>query len=160
MTRFGLPWIAILLCMGCSSAQQPIPAVEVLNQGNCKITEMGAALVSFEELAQLRRSTLLSLTTPGLNAAPNLTLVAVSNGPQPTPGYRFELVDAFTNKGIATIRLRWVAPDPGSILPQVISYPCIVVGLERGDFKQLRAVDDHDNLLGTLLIQGEPGPHS
>lgn len=151
MIRLSLPGMATLLCVGCA-AGDPIPAAELLNHPNCTITQAGMQVVSYEEVARLRGSTLLNMTTAQVNSGPDVVLIVISNGRQPTPGYRFDLTDAFTVGGIATLELRWLVPDEDALQPQMITYPCIVIGLERNAFNQVRALDEHGNLLGEVFL--------
>jgi hypothetical protein len=144
-------YLFCLFCLGCS-ARNPIAAAQLLNHGNCKITQAGISVVSYEDVARLRSSKLLNMTTAQVNQGPELILLAVSKGRQSTPGYRFELADAFVDENTATIELRWVEPIDGVAQPQMITYPCIVVGLERDGLNQVRAMDDQGNLLGELSI--------
>ena len=149
--RISLMSLVILHCFACS-ARDPIPAAEVLKHGDCAISQSGMQIVSYADVARLRGSTLLNLTTPRVNQGPDLTLLAISNGRQPTPGYGFELIDAFENDATATIELRWVVPDESAVQPQITTHPCIVVGLERSGFTRVRAVDDQGNILAELSL--------
>jgi hypothetical protein len=151
MIRPYLMSMVMLLCIGCS-ARDPIAAAQVLNHGNCTITQAGMQVVSYQDVARLRGSTLLNLTTPRVNQGPDLILLAISKGRQPTPGYKFDLIDAFAGDGTATIELGWLVPGEDTVQPQIVTYPCIVVGLERGAFTQVRAVDEQGNLIAELAI--------
>ena len=147
--------LLILVCVGCCfgcSAHDPIAALEVLKHGNCTITEPGVQTVRYEDLAQLRGSKLLAMTTTPASQDTDLLLLAVSKGRQPTPGYSFELLNAFNDAGIATVEVRWIEPPKDAVLAQMITHPCIVIGLQRGEFAQLRAIDDQGNRIGELSI--------
>jgi len=147
--------LTILVCGGCSS-QQRIAAEEVLNHGECRIAQADMRVVSYADVARLRGSTLLNMTSPppeqGSDQPADLLLVAISRGPQPTPGYRFELGDAFLDNDVAILALRWIEPAADAVLAQVITHPCIVVGLERGGYRRVRAVDDRGTVLGEVSL--------
>jgi len=148
-------WMTALLCAGlCAgcSARDPIPAATLLNHGNCTITEPGIRLVSYEDVAHLRGSKLLNMTTAQVNQGPDLILLAISRGRQPSPGYQFDLIDAFIDGHVATIELRWVVPDDDAVQAQMTTKPCIVIGLERGTFTEVRAIDEQANLIGELTL--------
>jgi hypothetical protein len=53
---------------------------------------------------------------------------------------------------VANLKVRWHTPEPGSVQAQVITFPCMVVGLERGDFKQVRASAEEGELIGEIRI--------
>lgn len=150
-----LALLCITLLTGCDRSQE-LAATEVLNYANCKDAEDGLHLVSYADVARLRGSTLLSMS-PGSQAGdsagdPALLLIAVSAGRQPTPGYFFSLNDARLKNGAAELQLHWQTPDPDGVQAQVITYPCIVVGLEAGEFSDIRAVNQHGELLGEIRI--------
>lgn len=151
LIRLWLLWAVLGLCTGCTSGDS-IPSAVLLNHTDCTIAKAGMQVVSYEDVARLRGSTLLSLTSAPVSPQSDLILLAISNGRQPTAGYRFDFEGAFTVEGTATLELRWLTPTDGSPQPQMITYPCIVVGLERGDFESVRAVDDHGKLLGEIVI--------
>ena len=144
-------WTVLVLCTGCTGGDS-IDSAVLLNHSDCTIAKAGMQMVSYEDVARLRGSTLLSMTSAPINHQPDLILLAISNGRQPTPGYRFDLIGAFAAEGIATLELRWLAPADDSPQPQMITHPCIVIGLERGAFESVRAVDEHRNLLGEVAI--------
>jgi hypothetical protein len=152
-------WATAVLCTGCSS-HEPIAAAQVLNHNNCAMTEAGVRVVTYADVARLRGSRLLNMTTAGAGEGDeqesNLLLLAVSKGRQPTPGYGFELSRAFlTADGVATVELRWLTPADDTVQAQVLTQPCIVVGLQRGPFQRVRAVDDTGDLLGEVALQAD-----
>jgi len=136
---------------GCRSGQ--VDATVLLNHGNCHGAREGLTEVSLADVARLRGSTLLGMTTAEPAAEdPAVTplLIAVSRGPQPTPGYGFELKGVSVSDDIVTIVVDWSTPDPSAVLAQVITSPCLVVGLDRGDYRKVRAVDRDGTVLGEL----------
>jgi hypothetical protein len=54
-------------------------------------------------------------------------LVAVFNGEQPTPGYGFELSEAFVEADQVVLNYRWLTPSPGAVMAQMITSPCSVI---------------------------------
>lgn len=150
---------ATLLCVsllaGCDRGLE-LAATEVLNNTNCKGAKDGLHLVSYADVARLRGSTLLSMSagTQAQDSASDTTLLlfAISAGRQPTPGYFFSLKDARLKESAAELQLHWQTPDPDSVQAQVLTYPCIVVGLEAGDFSDVRAVNQYGELLGEIRI--------
>jgi hypothetical protein len=157
MTNRILPSLLLLLLVtgigGC--ARHQLAATVVLSHGNCQGAADGVAEVSFADVARLRGSTLLSMTAPEAGPAtdePDLLLVSISRGRQPTPGYALTLEGASLRDRTATLSLDWQTPDPSAVLAQVVTRPCLVVGMERHGIERVRAVDQHGEVLGELAL--------
>ncbi|MET0064773.1 MAG: protease complex subunit PrcB family protein [Candidatus Thiodiazotropha sp.] len=73
----------------------------------------------------------------------NYWTVRVDMGAKPTAGYGLKLVSeklVITDQ-TARFALQWVEPEPGSMQAQMISYPCLYLKVEKGDYEVLEAVD-------------------
>ena len=153
MRTISLLAVAALAAMsvGCTTGE-PLAATEVLNHRSCKGITAGITAVSYDDVANLRGSRLIGQTTePTQSEVPaDLILVAISKGDQPTPGYEFTLQGARLDGASAVISLAWKTPAPDAVLPQVITHPCIVVGLARETLSSVRAVDADGQLIGEL----------
>ena len=151
--RLSLGLVTTVLLGACAS-NGTLTATEVLNHQNCQAAEIGLRKVSFADVAKLRGSTLLSMSAPDAAADPDedVLLFVLAKGHQPTPGYRFELKGARQAGQVVTIEFSWHTPAPDSVQAQVITFPCLVVGMERGDYNTVRAVDSNGALLGELRI--------
>lgn len=70
-------------------------------------------------------------------------ILMVEMGPKPTAGYQLEMPpqDLSINNQTARITLTWTAPAPGRLLAQVITHPCILIKLPRGNFSQIYVLD-------------------
>ncbi len=149
-----LTHVVIWLLLGCTAlsacSQQQINVTEVLNHGQCKSLRSGVSQVAFADLATIRGVTMLSdpnqTEVQSADAAPELLLIAVSNGSQPTPGYRFELIDASAQNRDIHLNYHWHTPPADAVLAQMITSPCSVVQL------------DTTAQLGTIyaFLDGEP----
>jgi len=144
-----------MLLGGCAS-REPLAVTEVLNLGSCKVMRPGVNRVDWRRLAEIRGSRLL-----GMESAPDapegeLALVAISRGTQPTPGYTFELNSAWIDRSAGAqratgvVELGWVTPPADAVLAQVITHPCIVLGVDAGAVGGLRAVLTDGTELGFL----------
>jgi hypothetical protein len=142
--------LAGALC-GCSGHHEA-SLVEVLNHDQCRISEAGVQVVGMEELARIRGGRLLSAPDEPEATPADLLLVAVSRGQQPTPGYGFELLEGTMKGEVVTVRLAWNQPPPDAVLAQVITHPCIVIGLEGQGFSTLRVIDEEDGPLGEIVL--------
>ncbi|MCB1684463.1 MAG: protease complex subunit PrcB family protein [Pseudomonadales bacterium] len=149
----SLPWLltGLLLLTGCSRPVE-LAATEVLNEANCKGAEDGLQLVSYSEVAAMRGSTLLGMTVAAEDKESDLLLLSLSKGQQPTAGYHFELRDALLDEQTATLLVHWQQPAADSALAQIITFPCLVIGLESGTYTRIVARDQNDELLGEVQL--------
>jgi hypothetical protein len=133
-------------------------ATTVLSYDRCQGIDTGLTRVSYEDVAGIRGSTLLTMSRDDAPAAgaedagsPAL-LVAISRGQQPTPGYSMTLADARRVADKAVLTVRWQTPDSGAVLAQVMTHPCLVVGLPEQGIRQVEAVDQYGDTIGTLAL--------
>lgn len=151
--RSRLPWqlLALTLLAGCSRPVE-LAATEVLNEANCRNAADGLQRVSYSEVAALRGSTLLGMSVAAGESESDLLLFSLSKGQQPTAGYHFELRDALLDEQTATLLVHWQEPAPDSALAQIITFPCVVIGLESGPYTRVEARDQNDQLLGEVQL--------
>ncbi len=155
MSKTGQIWVALLVAasvLGCSMGDT-LATVEVLNHGNCQTLESGISVVSYADIAKIRGSKLIDMTVlEQPSETPDLLLLAVSNGEQPTPGYQFSLADAYLNRETAVIEIFWTEPEADAVLPQVMTHPCLVVGMETGSYRRVQVIDHTGKLIGELSL--------
>ncbi len=84
---------------------------------------------------------------PVLNFQNEIALL-VEMGQKPTLGYRLELVNnnLLASDGGAYISMNWVAPKDNAYLAQMISSPCLLLKLDRGDYESVLIKDSKGNL--------------
>ena len=147
-------WALSLLALGAAGCAGPtlIEAVAVLQHGQCQGVDSGVTRVDYADLARIRGSNLLSLSTPDGGETGSLLLVAISRGQQPTSGYALSLDSASAEGTTALIRVRWDSPSADALLAQMITHPCLVVGLPSASFSKVRVVDQDDDELGRLTV--------
>ena len=136
---------------GCGDQPQ-FAAIEVLNYANCQGAERGVRQVSYAEVAKLRGSTLLGMTTGDSSDTPEVILLSVFKGAQPTPGFSFSLSTARLVQGTAELTVQWHEPDPNMVQAQMMTYPCLVIGIEPGGYSTVRVREGDGTLLGELAI--------
>ncbi len=121
--------IVPLIAAGCQSSP-PVEVSEILNHGLCKTLRKGLTVVDYDRLADIRGARMLNARQadpePGSESATG-TLLAVSNGSQPTPGYAFELREARADGTHLVLDYTWREPPPDAVLAQVVTSPCSVV---------------------------------
>lgn len=144
--------LAALLLGGCAG-EQGLSATTVLSYDQCQGIDAGVTRVDYAQVAGIRGSTLLDMSRPEPAAGNDgLLLIAISRGRQPTPGYSFTLEDARRRNGTAVVSLGWRTPESGAVLPQVLTHPCLVVGLPRSGIERVEAVDSSGASLGSLEL--------
>ena len=149
-TALLLGWVAALT--GCANGSA-LSASTVLAYDQCQGLSPGLTRVDYQAVAGIRGSTLLSMTgADGETAADDTLLVAISRGQQPTPGYAMSLAGARRENGTAVIEVRWETPPVGAVLAQMLTHPCLVVGISEPDIRRVEAQDQNGTSLGTLNI--------
>lgn len=141
-----------LASLAACAADPKLPVATVLNYDRCQGIDTGLTRVDYAAVAGIRGSTLLEMQgdAPAVEPADAPLLIAISRGRQPTPGYRFTLQDAERQGTTAVITVRWDTPEPGSVLPQVTTHPCLVVSLPHQQFERVEAHDQDGTPLGAL----------
>jgi hypothetical protein len=69
-------------------------------------------------------------------------------GQKPTGGYELDLNREFAviSEDTAVLRVSWVDPPKGAILPQIITSPCLATILPKGPFSQIHLLDQNAQL--------------
>lgn len=147
-----LPALALALALSTGCAGERRLTVEtVLNYDQCQGVSAGLTRVGYGQVAGIRGGTLLDLSRPAAaTEGEDVVLVAISRGQQPTPGYALSVADARRRNGTAVIYVDWTTPPSGAVLPQVLTHPCLVVGMPQGDLTRVEAVDGAGASLGSL----------
>lgn len=148
--RIGAVTLLAMVASGCSAAT--VAVTEVLNQANCAPLEAGVHVVTLEDVARMMgRRMIGSTATPPDQSGGAQRLVAISRGEQPTAGYGFELISASTTTGNEImVTVRWREPAADAVVAQVITQPCLVIGLPDAATGPLSVSLDDGSLLGSL----------
>jgi PrcB C-terminal len=142
--------VAALLGHGCADAHR-VNVMTVLSNASCQTTTPGVRIIDYAALAELRGSRLIGMTEAPDPAASPLHLIAIVPGPYPTPGYDLTLDDSAPLLADPLIlRVTITRPPPDAILAQVLTHPCLVVGIDDQAVKRVRVVDDAATVLGEL----------
>jgi len=75
-------------------------------------------------------------------------ILIVAMGQKPTGGYGLELNREFAviSEDTAILRVSWIEPPEGAILPQIITSPCLVIILPKGPYSQIHLIDQNAHL--------------
>lgn len=150
--RRCLAWIGLLVAsQAACSANAPLSAREVLKHSQCQGIAAGVNVVDADDLGKIRGG-LLNGAEQAPPSPARGRLFAISRGPQPTPGYGFELADASVRGHVATIRVEWLSPSADAVQAQVVTHPCLVVDVARGDLQTVRVVDQNGQEIGSTQV--------
>ena len=134
---------------GCADADR-IDVTTVLSHGNCQASDTGVKEIDYATLAAYRGTRLLDMTE---SAESEVHLVAIVPGEYPTPGYSLAIDGEPTIKGgELTVAVKVNKPPPDAILAQMITRPCIVVGVADPRVDRVRVVDDAAHSIGELSL--------
>jgi hypothetical protein len=70
-------------------------------------------------------------------------VLLITMGQRPTGGYLLDLAKPSADiiSDTAILHLVWFKPPSGAILPQVITSPCILLSLPKGDYSRIQVLD-------------------
>jgi hypothetical protein len=150
--RFIVSVATLLLIHGCAEAHK-IQVMTVLTNGNCKTTEAGVRVVDYAALAELRGTHLIGMSEAPEAAATPLHLIAIIPPESPTAGYSLTLDTSLVELADPLVlRVKIAKPPADAILAQVITHPCLVVGIESPAVKHVRVIDDTNRLIGEVDV--------
>jgi hypothetical protein len=80
---------------------------------------------------------------PGAVDFSQRSVFQLSMGQQPSAGASLAVSSAEvdTSSGRLAIRAQWQLPDPGRMHAMMITRPCVVFSLPRGDYRSVRVID-------------------
>lgn len=148
---------------GTGSKQYSLQAAVIYKSGQCNrfANEPAASWIKNDEelfivYTRLRRDILGTGTAelPQVDFTKE-RLLLVDMGQKPTAGYSLETTSQIINviDGTADLELKWSEPEPGSILTQVITSPCIMIKLPVDAYSLIRILDEDSNIMTELHIR-------
>jgi hypothetical protein len=154
--------IAVLLFMllfpnGCvgsdnHSKNKPTLNVRLLCKGDqCKTNRLDPHAIWIEDPDQFKK-TCTRLTRHTIGTQQDLSsrvdfsregILIVAMGQKPTGGYGLELNREFAviTEDTAVLRVSWIDPPKGAILPQIITSPCLALILPKGPYSKIQLLD-------------------
>lgn len=81
-------------------------------------------------------------------------VLLITMGQRPTGGYLLDLArpSAVVISNRIIVYLTWFKPPAGAILPQVITSPCILLSLPKGDYSSIQVKDQTGRIRFTVNI--------
>ncbi|MFU8814416.1 MAG: protease complex subunit PrcB family protein [Pseudomonadales bacterium] len=149
--RAALPLCLAVLAVGCA-AEANLRAETVLNHHHCEGLEPGVTRVDLPTVAAIRGSNLLSAPGGAATAEGDteLLMIAISRGQQATAGYGWSLEGARVEGATAVVDVHWQTPDPDAMVAQVITHPCLVVGLPHEGLSRVEVRDQTGEPVGSV----------
>lgn len=127
---------------GCAEAHH-VEIMTVLANGNCQTTDTGVHLIDFVTLATFRGTHLIGMTESADAARNPAHLIAIVPAQYPTAGYSVQLLDeSALSEKLLTIKIRIERPPSNAMLAQVITHPCLVVGIADPAVGRVRVMND------------------
>ena len=166
--------ISVLLFMllfpnGCvgndsHSTEKPTLKVRLLFKGDqCTTNQLTPHAIWIEDPDQFKQ-TYARLTRHTISAQPDLSsrvdfsregILIVAMGQKPTGGYGLELNHEFAEitDDTAVLRISWIDPPKGAILPQIITNPCLAIILPKGPYSKIQLLDQDEHPRLQLRIE-------
>ena len=97
--------------------------------------------------------------SPGASQSPKVDfdkygVALLTMGQQRTGGYAVKLADSklVVEGSVATLHIQWQEPQPGMMVTQALTQPCVFIQVPRGSYQTLRVVDQHGNMRAELKV--------
>ncbi|MCU7905978.1 MAG: protease complex subunit PrcB family protein [Candidatus Thiodiazotropha sp. (ex Epidulcina cf. delphinae)] len=144
-----MKWIGLApMVMAISGCNTLASSITVLEEGYvCGVNQSaGADLVTGASMKHADRARLgdKAVTAESDKIDPQrFRVVRVDMGQQPSGGYGLKLLSEQLEISADTARVavEWRKPDPGMAQMQVLTYPCLYLKLEIGDYTRLEIID-------------------
>jgi len=152
VTRTSVIAFATLLLAGCADADH-LDVTTVLAHGNCQTSDTGVKEIDYAMLAAYRGTRLLDMTESKESVAHPVHLVAILPGEFPTPGYSLAVGgEPKLQQHALTIEVRVSKPATDAVLAQMITRPCLVVGIGDPRVERVRVIDDSARSIGEIEL--------
>lgn len=110
----------------------------------------------FEKLLQAAQGMMISASPPAAQEIDfsHYGVLFLSMGQQRTGGYTIRLAqeEMHVTDASAEVIVQWQEPEPGMMVTQVITHPCIFIKIPRGEYKQIRAVDQEKKVRAEISV--------
>ena len=84
-------------------------------------------------------------------------ILAIEMGRQPTAGFGIdaEKITASLEDHTAMVHISWKGPSSDALAAQIITSPCVLVRLERGDYDRILVKDQKNQILGQFAVESK-----
>lgn len=144
----------VIACLnaGCAEAHH-VDVMTVLANGNCQTTETGVRTIDYATLATFRGTRLIGMTESEESTHSPVHLIAIVPAQFPTAGYSIALSDTTTlSADQLTLQISTERPPEDAMLAQMITHPCLVVGIADPVVRRVRVVGENAAVLGEVEL--------
>jgi hypothetical protein len=144
-----------LIVLGCNTMSKSVSVIE----GGLRCRQVESPGMSLTKGTQIQNAGSVMLSNKSLKSAEPLSqedddywTVRVDMGRKPSSGYGLKLLSdkLLVADQVARFGLKWIEPAPGRVQAQVISYPCLYLKVEKGEYNRLEAVDESGRAVHVL----------
>lgn len=147
--------LALLLTAGCpaprvaETAREQTVAVAGVMAGSVCGETAGPGLVWMESRDDLSRALNQGRPVDPQTLAridfSRFAVLGIFMGSRPTGGFRLALANnkAQVQDNTASVRVDWIEPPPGAMVTQMLTSPCLLVRIPRGDYRRIEVQDQH-----------------
>ncbi len=140
---------------GCAEAHH-VDIMTVLANGNCQTTEIGVRAIDYKTLATFRGTHLIGMTESDESTQVPVHLIAIVPAEFPTAGYSIALQDPpKLSVDQLTLEIKTERPPADTMLAQMITHPCLVVGIADPVVHRVRVVGANAAVLGEVDLTAE-----
>jgi len=152
--------VALLpLALASCGGVRHVEVLTVLSLDNCQTNVVGLREIDYPTLAAFRGTRLLGMSESPQDGPDPLHLVAILPGQYRTAGYGVRLVgDPELTADRLTIHVEVTEPPTGAATAQMLTRPCLVVGVSDSAVHRVRVVDAKREIGELQLSQGRPEP--
>jgi len=145
--------VALLASCRVGDEDRFLAARELAVSRNCLIHSTEPALVQLKQqtsaddtLQRIMRSSMTDENDGLATLRPDVreeTILLIDMGMRRTGGYAVRLTgsQAVLRGEILSIPVQWIEPAPGTVVTQVITHPCMLMAVARGDYRSLAIID-------------------
>ncbi|MDB5813454.1 MAG: protease complex subunit PrcB family protein [Rhodocyclales bacterium] len=143
-----LQCFCLLSCASSAAASWPI--LETATQAQCGWSTRDLAVLAIGSETQWHAA--FAAISPPFRHAPDWrreAVVVLALGTRPTPSYAIKLSEKHFSRHGRTLQLEFLeqVPTADTILPQVISQPCLIILTKRGNWRNIVARNAKNGIL-------------
>jgi hypothetical protein len=137
--------LVLLMCASACTGTETLVVKSIYGNAQCGDAAASMRIIEAAHLAALMGQNRLQQPWGEKPAAPPDTgdrlLVLISLGQKPSGGYGLALtgVKAVVDQGVVLLPLLVQEPPPDSLQTQHLTQPCLVVGLQPGNYRQVQS---------------------
>jgi hypothetical protein len=150
--KHAIVFSACLLLQACAAWHEQALALpyEIIYSSNyCDMDKNETAAISRATKQQLSAATTALIiqdtapTTPVISNHSHALLLKISMGRFLTAGYAIKILRAERIEKTLILHIDWIEPPPGMLTAQVVTQPCVYLGLPDAVITRVQAIDTH-----------------